>query len=258
MRRTLRSVHAPIAGWVHAPTRQAIILGLIHGPAELAPVSSSAHTAIVPWLLGWERGEPAARKRLEVALHAGALRLVRPALPAHLVALACAPPAIAGVLLERPIERRLGTPATIAAGLAAGAAAMWLAERRPGGREHADARDALVIGAAQALALMPGISRSGAARVAARWRGFGPQRSRELADAVGLPITAAAVALKAREALRDRRQWPALAAGAGAAFVSTRASEAALRRAASLRPFAAYRLALAAAVVRGLRQNGRR
>jgi undecaprenyl-diphosphatase len=258
MRRPLRSVHAPIAGWVHAPTRQAIILGLIHGPAELAPVSSSAHTALVPWLLGWERAEPAARKRLEVALHAGALRLRRPALPAHLIALACAPPAIAGLVLERPIERRFGTPATIAAGLAAGAGAMWLAERRPGGRESATARDALVLGVAQALALIPGVSRSGAARAAARWRGFGPERARELADDVGLPITAAAVALKGREALRDRRQWPALAAGAAAAFVSTRASEAARGDAGSLRPFACYRLALAAAVVRGLRQNGRR
>lgn len=234
------------------------MLGLIHGPAELAPVSSSAHTALVPWLLGWDLAEPAGRKRLEVALHAGALRLRRPALPAHLIALACAPPALAGLVLERPIERRLGTPATIAAGLAAGAAAMWLAERRPGGRETANARDALALGGAQALALIPGVSRSGAARAAARWRGFGPARAGELADAVGLPITAAAVALKGREALRERGQWPELAAGAAAAFLSTRACGAALPEGGSLRPFACYRLALAAVVVRGLRQNGRR
>jgi undecaprenyl-diphosphatase len=253
---------------------EAVALGLLHGPAELVPVSSSAHATLVPWLLGWRYGEldPAARKRFEVALHAGttaailiARRRGRTGVPPRVVALACLPPALAGALLEGPIERRLGTPATIAAGLAGGGLVMAAAERRRGYRgDAATARpaDALALGLAQAAALVPGVSRSGAARAAARWRGFSPVQARALSDAVGLPITIGAIALKGRQALAGgRSERAALAAGAGGAFASTLCADAILRRGrggASLYPYAAYRLALAAAVVRRLRQNQRR
>src|SRR5436853_3947146 len=52
---------------------QAIALGTLHGPAELLPISSSGHVAVVPWLLGWDYGEldEELRKSFEVALHAG-------------------------------------------------------------------------------------------------------------------------------------------------------------------------------------------
>lgn len=262
---------APRAGALHS--RQAFALGLLHGPAERWPVSSSAHTALLPWLLDWPYAEldPAARKRFEVALHAGAVAAAltlerdrRARRRAAVVGLACAPPALVGALLERPIERRLGTPATIAAGLAGGALAMALAERRRGVRQRRDAgpRDALVLGAAQALALFPGVSRSGAARTAARWRGFAPREAAALAEEVGLPITVAAVALKGRQALRcGAQERRTLAAGAAGAFASTALCGALPRRrgaTGSLLPFAAYRLALAGAVVGRLRQNGRR
>ena len=242
-------------------------MGLLHGPAELAPVSSSAHTTLVAWVRGWPLEEQgAARKRFELALHAGAAAalLLAPREPARVsrrvVALACVPPALAGVALRRPIERRLGTPRTIAAALAGGAVAMVLAERRPGPRrrEQATAGDALALGAAQALALVPGVSRSGASRTAARLRGFSPVEARALSDAVGLPITVAAVASSARASATGGDRATA-ALGAGAAFVSTLASGALLRRSGgSLYPYAAYRLALAAAVVRRLRENARR
>ena len=182
-------------------------------------------------------------------------------MPGGVVALACLPPAIAGALLRGPIERRLGTPATIAAALAAGGAAMAAAERRRGGRASEDAGtlDGLVLGGAQALALIPGVSRSGAVRAVARMRGFGPREAQALSDAVGLPITLAAVASSARAAGGADRLT--LALGASSAFASTLASSALLRRAGaarSLYPFAAYRIVLAAAVVRRLRENGPR
>jgi len=252
--------------------RHAIALGLVHGPAERAPVSSSAHATLVPWLMRWrcDELEPAARKRFEVALHAGATAAALARRrdgdsPAPMVVgLACAAPAIAGAALERTIERRLGTPATIAAGLVAGAIAMAAAERRPErGRRvaQAGASDGFALGVAQTLALIPGVSRSGATRAAARARGFGPREARALSDAAGLPITIGAVALKARE-LRaaGARELPALAAGAGAAFASTLLADALLdrgERGASLRPYAAYRVALAAAVAWRLRHNPR-
>ena len=248
-----------------------MLLGLLHGPAELAPVSSSGHTTLLAWGRGWDYGEldADARKRFEVALHAGtaaaSLWLARRELastPPAVIALACVPPALAGVLLERPIERRLGTPGSIAAGLLAGAAAMAVAERRGGrGRTRAQAglRDGLALGVAQAAALIPGVSRSGAARAAARWRGFAPGEARALSDAVGLPITLGALALKGREALGgDRSEWASMGAGAAASFCSTFASASLLRsrgRGGSLLPYCAYRAAVASAVIRRLRQN---
>ena len=64
------------------PLRHAVILGLLHGPTELLPISSSAHTTLVPWLAGWpyEELDPRLRKSFEVALHAGtaAALLLRP------------------------------------------------------------------------------------------------------------------------------------------------------------------------------------
>src|SRR5665213_3308150 len=191
--------------------RDAVVLGALHGPAELAPVSSSAHTTLLPWLWGWDRGalDAPARKRFEVALHAGAVAALlvarrdaptrRPGAPLTIVALACAPAVLAGAALHGAIERRAGTPATIAAGLAGGAALMAVGEHRGGRSRHvSDARalDGLALGTAQALALVPGVSRSGATRAAARWRGFGRAAARQLSDEVGLPITLAAVALE--------------------------------------------------------------
>jgi undecaprenyl-diphosphatase len=264
--------------------RQAVALGLLHGPTELVPISSSGHTTLLAWQRGWDYTalEPATRKRFEVALHAGttaallvagrreiaaSLRRGGPrASPAGVVMLACIPPALAGRLLQRPIERRLGTPATIAAGLAGGAIAMAAAERRgrtERGRSDASLADGAALGAAQALALVPGVSRSGATRATARWRGFTRAEADALSAAVGLPITLGALALKGREAAlsSDRSEWAALGAGALGAFSSTLLAGAALRRVGrgrSLTPYAAYRIALAAAVVRRLRQNGAR
>jgi len=206
-----------------------------------------------------------------VALHAGTVaallidpRRERGERQLGVLVLACLPPAIAGALLQDPIERRLGTPASIAVGLLGGGVAMAVADRR-GGRERtrtdAGAADAVALGFAQALALMPGVSRSGATRAAARWRGFSPADAAALSSAVGLPVTLGALALKGTQALRsDRSEWGALSAGALAAFSSTVVSAAVMRRGGrghSLVPYAVYRAALATAVLRRLRQNAR-
>lgn len=264
--------------------RQALALGLVHGPAELVPVSSSGHTTLLAWQRHWNFAalDPAARKRFEVALHAGTtaalllagrrelaatLRRRTPgASPVAVVALACVPAALAGALLQGPIERRLGTPGSIAAALAGGGVAMAAADRRGArGRVRADAglADAAALGAAQAIALVPGVSRSGATRATARWRGFSPVEADALSAAVGLPVTLGALALKGHEAARhgDRSEWGALGVGALGAFASTLAATRAmarLGRGRSLAPYAAYRVVLATAVVRRLRQNGGR
>jgi undecaprenyl-diphosphatase len=264
------------------PLRHAIALGLAQGPTELLPVSSSAHTSLIPWLLGWryEALEPAWRKAFEVSLHAGGGLALAIEMRGELfegvakldrrrggvLALSLAPPALAGLLLRRGIESRLGGPRSVAAALLAGAAAMALADARPalGRRQLAQAgpADGLALGLAQALALIPGVSRSGATLTAARARGFGRRDAQTLSFQAALPVIVGAGAL---ETLRTARHGlpagarAAMVGGAGAAFLSTLISARLLRGdrtgrdGRALLPYALYRCVLASIVVRRLR-----
>jgi undecaprenyl-diphosphatase len=262
------------------PLRHAAALGLLHGPTELLPISSSAHTTLIPWLAGWPYARLAGqrRKAFEVALHAGAgaalaISLRRELLHdaaaldirrAGVIALALAPPAIAGYLLERPIERRLGGPRSIAAGLTVGALAMALADGREAvhrdepvrTQEQATARDGLALGLAQAAALLPGVSRNGATLTAARARGFGRGAAQALSWHAGLPVIAGASVLKGARLRRrgvTREERLTHLTGAASAFLSTLVGARLLRRrlreGQRLWPFALYRSLLAALVV---------
>ncbi|MCW3064109.1 MAG: Bacitracin resistance protein BacA, partial [Solirubrobacterales bacterium] len=193
---------------------EAVALGLLHGPTELLPVSSSGHVTLVPWLLRWRYPalEGELRKSFEVALHAGTAAALLIALRdevgeaardfdlrrARLVACSFLPPAVVAFALERPIERRLGRPGSIAAGLIAGSLAMLAVDRRPQTRVRAEAGavDALLLGLAQASALVPGVSRNGATLVAARARGFTREDANALSRHAALPIIVAASVLK--------------------------------------------------------------
>jgi undecaprenyl-diphosphatase len=262
-----------------------VALGLMQGPAELLPISSSGHTTLVPWLAGWSYGEldGELRKAFEVALHAGAgialaidmrgelreqLTSTSPR-RALLLALSVAPAALAGFALRRPIERYLGGPRSVAAGLALGGVAMAFADTRRSaeGRTSAEATplDGLALGIAQATALIPGVSRNGATLMAARARGFDRPGAQALSWEVALPVILAATTLKGGRLLRGHRIAPdarrALAAGGVSAFASTLLSARVLRRGAhaqrSLLPFSLYRCLLAGAVVIRLRRGER-
>jgi undecaprenyl-diphosphatase len=251
----------------------------LHGPAELLPISSSGHVAVIPWLLGWSRAEldPELRKAFEVALHAGTAaallitlrKEVREAVHdlnrrrLALIALSFAPPAVVGYGLERPIERHLGQPPTIAAGLIGGAVAMALADRAPEtrGHEESGARDALWLGVAQAFALIPGVSRNGATLVAARLRHFTREDSSRLSRHAALPVIVGATVLKSMR-LYHRGLPPAaavpFAAGTAAAFASTLGSTWIIRlleRERSLLPYALYRTLLGALVMAQLHRR---
>jgi undecaprenyl-diphosphatase len=252
---------------------EAVLLGLVQGPTELLPVSSSAHLNLVTWLAGWDRDglDPELRKSFEVALHGGTAvalliaqrELIRRELRAldtrrlSVIALSFAPAAIVGYTLERPIERRLGGPGSIAAGLVAGSVAMVLADRRPQRRGAGDAGplDGLALGLGQAAALIPGVSRNGATLAAARWRGFTREHANFLSRTVALPVIVGATVLKGVR-MRRRGMPPAfresLALGTAASFASTMLSQGLIRlveRDRALWPYAAYRIALAAVVV---------
>ncbi|HEY8492368.1 MAG TPA: undecaprenyl-diphosphate phosphatase [Myxococcota bacterium] len=234
------------------PEVRAAALGLLQGVTELVPVSSSAHVAAVPWLLGWPRLEPARQKELEVALHAGALLALAPALirslpDARTLALSLAPPVALGYLFERPIEERLGGPAGLAFGLLAGAAALVIADRMP---EREPRRPGLWLGLAQAAALAPGVSRTGATLAAARALGYSRADASRLSFGVAGPVLAGATALKAWRG-RPWRHWRAPAAGAAVAFASTSVAlrTLGLTRRAPLWPYAAERALLAVALL---------
>ena len=263
------------------PVWQAVALGVLHGPAELLPISSSGHTAIVPWLAGWDHRDvdPELQKSFEVALHAGTAAALLITLRGEVedavrglslrrawqIGLSFAPPALVGYRFERPIERRFGTPPTVAAGLVAGALAMAFADRAPQrrGAEDAGTADAIWLGVAQACALIPGVSRNGATLAAARWRRFTRVDANRLSRHAALPIIAGATGLKAVRL--HARGLPAgatapFAAGALAAFVSTLGSTRvirALERDSSLLPYALYRVALAAVIARRLLRDRR-
>ena len=250
----------------------AIALGLIHGPPSSRPsrprrTRRSSRGCAAGDL---DELEPAGRKRFEVALHAGAAaarcRAPRrsPAAPRRSRSPAL-PPALAGVVAARVRSsggsgrRRRSPPASRRS-----AAAMGLAERRPRrprATANAGVATALALGGAQALALIPGVSRSGAARgrgPVARVRtarGAGALGRRRAADHRWRPSPP-----KGREALRERGAVASSRRERPPRSLSTLASVRAGRARAeggSLRPFAVYRIALAAAVVRRLRQNGR-
>jgi undecaprenyl-diphosphatase len=228
---------------------EAVALGLLQGPAELLPISSSAHVGLALDRLGVQGAE---RKELEVALHAGsALALIERRTPRRRFLIAAtAPPALAGLAFERVIEERLGTPRSIAAGLVLGAIAMVVADRVPARRDAADAVDGLWLGAAQALALIPGVSRSGATLTAARARGFGRAEAFALSREVAVPVLAGATALKGfRLAQRRpaRQTLVKLALGAAAAAISTAAAK--RLRETPLSVWAAYRVGLAVVIV---------
>lgn len=264
------------------PLRHALALGAIQGPAELLPISSSGHLALVPRLLDWPYADldSELRKSFEVALHAGtALALLiglrhevsqyaRDFSGRNLLTLTLSfmPAAVIASRYERVIEQRLGEPVPVALALLGGSAAMALADGSPQERERHETRplDAIVIGLAQACALAPGVSRNGATLAAARWRRFKRRDANVISRQIALPVIVGASILKGAR-LATRRDIPegvgrGMLAGAAAAFASTLLSMRlidVLERGRSLRPYAAYRAGLAITVLLGLsRRSG--
>jgi undecaprenyl-diphosphatase len=264
------------------PASRAVALGVVQGPAELLPISSSAHLTLIPWLADWDwdRLDPELRKSFEIALHVGgaaALLIGQREVIANelrsfdgrkatVLGLSSVIPAAAGLILERPVERHLGGALPTALGLIAGAVAMAIADRRPQrrGRERSEPADGVALGLAQAAALVPGVSRNGATLTAARWRGFTRRHANLLSRTVALPVILAAAGLKGAR-LRQRglpsEQRLAFGAGVGASFASTLASQQLIRmveRDSALWPYSAYRVGLAGIVLGTLARRRRR
>jgi undecaprenyl-diphosphatase len=208
------------------PILHAIVLGLVQGLSEFLPISSSGHLLLVPWLFGWDDFDSAdVEKAFDVALHLGTVvaaifyfrndlavyvragvRLVisreRPTTPegrlAWLLMLSTVPAAAVGAVLESWIDERLGKPVIIAISLIVFGLALAWADRSVGRRkvEGYGVRDAVVVGAAQALALNPGTSRSGITMTAARRLGFDRDAAARLSFLMMIPVTGGAIVFK--------------------------------------------------------------
>jgi undecaprenyl-diphosphatase len=199
----------------------AIVLGIAQGLAEYLPISSSGHLLLIPWLFGWDdfQGQESLEKTFDVALHLGTLvgavtyfrsdirRLVRAAILdpkrkdgrlAWLIALSSVPAALTGALLADTIEDRTDQIGMIAVMLIVGALALAWADGALGKRtiDEVSRRDAVIMGCAQALALQPGVSRSGVTMTAGRFVGLGRDAAARFAFLMSLPITAGALLFK--------------------------------------------------------------
>lgn len=211
------------------PLHQAIVLAIVQGLTEFLPISSTAHLVLFPWLLGWR--DPGLT--FDVALHAGTLLAVlvyfrrywldmlsvvtgggEPSNP-HLgenrrlfwfLVAATLPAGAAGWRFEHAAEEELRSPLIIGAALIVVGLLMWAGERL-GRREqdlgHVTFLDSLLVGVAQAFAVIPGVSRSGATMTAGLFRGMTRETSARFSFLLSMPLIAGAALKKGLEIRKE-------------------------------------------------------
>jgi undecaprenyl-diphosphatase len=267
-------------------TFQAIVLGIVQGLGEFLPISSSAHLVVTPWLLGW----PDPGLAFDVALHVGTLAAVlyafagdwariimaafqglfrgRPfegdARMLWLLALASVPGAVAGLALEDFADTTFRSPLLIAATMAGVGTVLLFADRhsaRVGAGEgageeahdarHVTTRDAVLIGCAQALAIVPGVSRSGATISMALFLGYRREEAARFSFLLATPITLGAALHKVPHLLGASNVHVVLLGIVVSGVVGLLAIRVLLAyvRTRSYRPFVYYRWAFAAMLV---------
>lgn len=264
---------------------EALVLGIVQGLTEFLPVSSTAHLILFPWALGWD--SPMLNSlTFDVALHLGTLvsvlyyfradwaRLIAAFVSsiknrrisgvdertAWLLVAACLPAGVLGIMFEDYVETTLRSPLIIVVTLVGVSLLMVAAERAAKMRamslpvDEMTLTHALVIGFAQASALIPGVSRSGATITAGLWSGYSRADAARFSFLLSTPVIAGACALKLGHLVNGMPEGEAaaFAAGAVASGLSGYAAIAFLIRYLAKRPlyvFAAYRVALAAGIL---------
>ena len=237
---------------------QAAIAGLLQGLTEFIPISSSAHLELAPWIAGWESDGLIGSLAFDVFLHLGTLvallvyfaadllRYFRAWVAsirerriggdtdrrlAWLLAMATVPAAIIGFTLEGFIEDAFhgdndGARLAIAGFLVLGATALYVADRL--GSRRREITDmtggtALTIGFSQALALLPGISRSGATITAGLALGLNREAAARFSFLLATPITLGAGLYGSRSLLSETHggaEWVAIGIGFAASAVA--------------------------------------
>lgn len=267
------------------PILQALVMGVVQGLTEFLPISSSGHLFLVPWLFGWT--DPFIDSlAFSVMLHLGTLvalllyfatdwmRLVRAGVGslverrigddpwrrlAWVLVIATIPAGLVGALLADPIEAATRRPAIVALALVIGAGILWLADR-VGGRERGvegiGYAAAFAIGAAQAVALIAGISRSGITIAAGRFLAVDRQAAARFSFLLAAPTIAGAGLFEVYRLLRAEAgatpDGAVLAVGVAASLVTGLLAIHVLLgwlRRHGFSIFVAYRIALAALVL---------
>jgi undecaprenyl-diphosphatase len=269
---------------------QAALIGLLQGLTEFIPVSSSAHLELAPWIAGWPSDTVVSSLSFDVFLHLGTLiallgyfardwlRLLGAAVAsvrerrigadpdrrlAWLLILATVPAGLIGFVGEDLIDRALHADTdqvrlAIAGFVVLGAAVLWLADRLGSRRreiDSLDARSALAIGLSQAVALLPGISRSGATITTGLALGLTRESAARFSFLLATPITLGAGLYGSRKLLdvsHSGVEWLAIAVGFAAAAISGLLAIGFLLswlRRRSVAIFSLYRLAFAALIV---------
>jgi undecaprenyl-diphosphatase len=257
----------------------AIVLAIVQGLSEFLPISSSGHLVLVPHFLGWQDQGLA----FDVAVHVGTLfavvayfrrellamarawvgsfaggGLTRDARLAWCVVIGTIPVGVVGLLFSELIEQMLRNPLFVAGTLSFFGLLMWLADRL--GRQQRDEytvgwRDALLIGAAQALALMPGTSRSGVTMTMARTLGLSREAAARFSFLLAVPGIAMAGGydgLQLIGAPAGTVDWSMMGLGVVVSAITGYACIHWLLKVINrigLAPFALYRFALAALIV---------
>jgi undecaprenyl-diphosphatase len=237
---------------------QAALIGILQGLTEFIPVSSSAHLELAPWIAGWPENGLLGSLSFDVFLHLGTLlallgyfagdwlRLLGAAVAsvrerrigdnpdrrlAWLLILATIPAGLIGFLGEDWIDKHLHADTdavrlAIAAFVVVGALALWLADRFGSRRREIDGLSvpgAVTIGLSQALALLPGISRSGATISTGLALGLSRESAARFSFLLATPITFGAGLYGSRKLLdvsHTGMEWLAIAAGFAGAAIS--------------------------------------
>jgi undecaprenyl-diphosphatase len=256
---------------------QALILGLIQGITEFLPISSSAHLTLAPWVFGWT--DPGLE--FDVALHIGSLiavlwyfwaewvRLAQAAwrivqhggkvegaeeMRVVLLIIGTIPGAIAGILLEKQAEETFRSPLLIAVTLSVMGVLLWAVDKWAPADRSMDSLgfvDALWIGLAQILALVPGVSRSGSTITMGRALKLDRESAAVFSFLLSMPIIAGAGLHKLPHLLKSGITAP-IATGVVAAAISSWLAIAIVLRyvkSHSYGAFALYRVLLAGAVI---------
>jgi undecaprenyl-diphosphatase len=217
------------------PLYQVVVLALIQGITEFLPISSTAHLALAPWLLGWT--DPGLT--FDIALHVGTLlailvyffrtwlQIIAQAIGFHygeddalrrnpgilwLLVVGSIPIGIFGYVFGKQAETTWRSPVVIGAMMVAVGILMWLGERAGSRKKDLSAvtlTDSLAIGAAQAVAIIPGTSRSGITITAGLFRNL----DRPTAARFSFLLSAPAIAAAAAKALHDLMKHGGIPAG---------------------------------------------
>lgn len=206
------------------PLYQAIVLAVVQAFTEFLPISSTAHLYLTSWLLGWN---PQALE-FDIGLHIGTLVAVLvyfsrdwvqiiaqgfgmswgndPKLGQNrgllwLLALGTVPVGVFGLMLEKYAETTWRNPFVMASMLIGVGVIMWIADRATGKRDLAEVglKDTVAVGMAQALAIVPGTSRSGITITAALFRGIDRESAARFSFLLSTPAIGAAAVFAVRD-----------------------------------------------------------